>query len=97
MRTDEKKKEVKKPLTEAELKALRDAKAAARKIDIERALLLEKALPKMSQRQLRGVLRDKANDGGPGLTAAFGVVLGIVLDNTKTRENPFAKLASYPR
>jgi hypothetical protein len=91
------KKEVKKPLTEAELKALRDAKAAARKLDIENALALEKALPKMSHRQLRGVLRRKANDPGPGLTAAFGVVLGIVLDNTQTKENPFAKLVAYPR
>lgn len=91
------KKEIKKPLTEAELKALREVKATARKLDIEKAIALEAQLPKMSHRQLRGILRQKANDPAPGLTAAFGIVLGIVLDNTETKQNPFGKLAASPR
>lgn len=91
----EKKKEVKTAPTAEELKALREQKAQARKIDIEKAALLEKQLPKMTHRQLRAELRRKANDSG--LNAAFGVVLGIVLDNTETRQNPKGKLQAYPR
>ena len=52
---------------------------------------------KMTHRQLRGELRRLAADPGPGLTAIYGIVFGTVLENTKTRENPFAKLQAYPR
>ncbi len=52
---------------------------------------------KMSHRQLRGELRRLAKDPAPGLTAIYGIVFGTILENTKTRENPFAKLQAYPR
>jgi hypothetical protein len=52
---------------------------------------------KMNHRQLRGELRRLASDPAPGLTAIYGIVFGTILENTKTRENPFAKLQAYPR
>jgi hypothetical protein len=95
----EKKKEVRKPLTPEEQKSLSEAKAKARAEDRERANVLEKQLPRMTFRQLRGHLHRVVRNekGQPGLTAAFGIVLGIVLENTQTKENPFAKLQAYPR
>lgn len=88
------------------------AKAAAEKAEAdakaerERIALYGKAVEKMSHRQLRSELkktirREHFKEGGKrhpvaGLNIAFGTVLLAVLDNTKTAENPFAKLSSYP-
>lgn len=88
----EKKKE-KKPLTAEEIKALREAKAAARKLDAERAAALDAKLPHMSHRQVRGELR-RAIRRNP---EPWSIVSLIVLEGTQTKENPFAKLGEYPR
>jgi hypothetical protein len=45
--------------------------------------------------ELRKIVRNEKDQAG--LTAAFGVVLRIVLEGTQTPENPFAKLQAYPR
>jgi hypothetical protein len=97
--TENKKKEAKIVLTPEQQKALKEARAKERKEDLERAGELEKRLPKMSFRQVRGALKSQAkrpNDGSP-LTSAIALTMLTVLDNTKTRENPFAKLQAYPR
>lgn len=96
---DEKKKEVKKPLTQEELLARQKARAKEREEDHVRAEAIEKALPKMSFRQVRGALKAqirKPSDTSP-LTSAIALIMLTVLDNTKSRENPFAKLEAYPR
>ena len=79
-----------------EHKAQRAAEAKLREYNLA---LYSKRVDKMTQRQLQGELRSivRKEHGAPGLTAAFGVALGIVLKNTKTPENPFAKLGSYPQ
>jgi len=87
------KKKDKKPLTAEEIKTLREARAAARKLDQERAEALHKRLPKMSYRQLRGELRQAVRKN----PEPWSIVGLIVLENTQTRENPFAKLGAYPR
>jgi hypothetical protein len=87
------------PEQEAAALAEKQAREAAAKLERERIQRYEKSLPKMSFRQLRGELRRNArkpNDGSP-LTAGLASVLLTVLDNTKTRENPFGKLEAYPR
>lgn len=89
----DKKKETKKPLTAEELTALRAAKAAARKLDQERAELLAKQLPKMSYRQVRAELRNRIRKN----PEPWSIISLIVLENTQTKENPFAKLGAYPR
>ena len=97
--TENKKKETKVVLTPEQQKALKDARAKERKEDLERAVVLEKQLPKMSFRQVRGALKSQArkpNDGSL-LTSAIALTMLQVLDNTKTRENPFGKLQAYPR
>ena len=96
---DEKKKEVKKPLTQEELLARQKARAKEREEDKVRALAIEKMLPKMSFRQVRGELKRqirKPNDTSP-LTSAIAIICLTMLDNTKSVENPFAKLQAYPR
>jgi len=96
---DEKKKEVKKPLTLEELKASKEARAKARKEDAERAGVMEAKVPKLSFRQLRGELKRQArkpNDTSP-LTSALAAVCLIVLDNTKTPQNPNGRLEAFPR
>ncbi len=96
---NEKKKEVKKPLTQEELLARQKARAKEREEDRVRAEAIEKALPKMSFRQVRGALKAQAkrpSDGSP-LTSAIASIMLIVLDNTKSKENPFARLQAYPR
>ena len=96
---DEKKKEVKKPLTLEELKAAKEARAKARKEDLERSAVMEAKVPKLSFRQLRGELKRQArkpNDTSP-LTSALAAVCLIVLDNTKTPQNPNGRLEAFPR
>lgn len=90
---EKKNKESKKPLTAEEIKTLREARAAARKLDQERAEALHKRLPKMSYRQLRGELRQAIRKN----PEPWSIVGLIILENTQTRENPFAKLGAYPR
>ena len=81
-------------------KADADAKAEA-----ERVHLYGASLERMSHRQLRGELRrlikreyaGKPLEPQAGLNIALGAILLTVLENTQTKENPFAKLAAYPR
>jgi hypothetical protein len=59
----------------------------------------ERQVDAMTVRQLHGELRRQARkprDGSP-LTSALALVLGIVLSNTRTIENPLAKLEVFPR
>ena len=82
---------------------------AEKKAEAERIATFEARVPHMSHRQLsaeieRTLVRKEHVKIGkglyepqPGLTIAFGTVLGIVLAGTKTKENPFAKLSCYVR
>jgi hypothetical protein len=105
-------KKVKKVLTDEEkqalVKARKDAAAADRKVAESLALKLwvdgdPRKRSKMSFRQVRGELkriikRDMTKEGPQaGLGSALAGVLLTVLDNTNTKENPFGKLATYPR
>ena len=100
--TDEKK-PVKKQLTEAELKAIREARAKAREEDRARAIVLEAKVGGLSHRQLRGELnrkirRDKTKEGyNPGLDLALATVFLTVLEGTKTAQNPKGRLSHYVR
>jgi hypothetical protein len=84
----------------AVLKAQEDAKAERERIE-----LFSKSLPKLSHRQLRGELKravrreyaGKPPQPQAGLNIALAAILFTVLENTKTPENPFGKLHSYPR
>lgn len=102
MKFNEKKTERKK-LTEDERSALAQARAKARDEEKKVAEALAPRLPKMSHRQLRGeikrVVREDSHKEGfvPGLRIAFATCLLTVLDNTQTKENPFAKLSCYVR
>jgi hypothetical protein len=68
---------------------------------------LDKDLPGMTQRQLQGhlsrvVRKNTFKEHGvvghvAGLDIAEATVASIVLSNTKTKENPFAKLSHYIR
>jgi hypothetical protein len=63
----------------------------------ERKLVVfENEVSKMSQRQLQGTLRRFSRDKNSPLTAGLASILSTVLANTKTAENPFAKLSAYP-
>jgi hypothetical protein len=96
---ENKKKEAKVVLTPEQQKALKDARAKERKEDLERAVALEKQLPKMSFRQVRGALKSQArkpNDGSP-LSSAIATICLTMLDNTKTPQNPKGRLQAYPR
>lgn len=75
------------------------ARQAAAKLERERIERYEASLPGMSFRQIRGELRrnaKKPNDGSL-LTAGIAAIMLTVFENTKTKENPFAKLEAYPR
>lgn len=52
---------------------------------------------RMSYHQLRTELRKRAKAGEGFLCGGLAAILLIVLENTKTVENPFAKLEAYPR
>jgi hypothetical protein len=88
----------------AALAAAEKAKADA-KAERERVELWSKSVDKMSFHQVRGELRrlvKREHAGKPpqpqaGLTIAYGTLLGIVMDNTQSKENPFAKLSHYLR
>jgi hypothetical protein len=75
------------------------------KAERERVELYAKSLPNLSHRQLVGefkrLIRREYTGKPPapqaGLTIALGAILLTVLENTQTKENPFAKLAAYPR
>src|SRR6266700_6701578 len=73
------------------------ARQAAAKEERARIELYGKSLPNMSFRQLRGELHrtiKREYSGKPpspqaGLSILYGTVLLTVLENTKTRENPW--------
>jgi len=68
------------------------------KVEAARLLALEHALPRMSFRQLSGTIRTFIRkERVPGLNIAEAICASIVLANTQTKENPFAKLSSYLR
>lgn len=76
--------------------AVKVAEAKKRQEDL---LIYDKRVQKMTLRQLHGELRREARrpkDSSP-LTSALATVLGVVLKNTQTPENPLAKLWAYPR
>jgi hypothetical protein len=85
--------------------AVMEQAAKDRKAEEERLAVYQSGLEKMSHRQLRSVLVKtiKSEHAGrppvpqAGLTIALSTILLTVLDNTQTKENPFAKLGSYPR
>ena len=81
----------KKQLTDEELLALQKAKKEERERDLVAAGELEKRLPHLSHRQLRGELRciergERIGKGSfrPGQRIAFATALLAVLDVTKT-------------
>jgi hypothetical protein len=76
--------------------AQQQAKAEAQKQRAADLKTYGNRVRKMSFRQLRSELRRMVKNDS-GLNAAYAVVSLIVLENTKTRENPFAKLEAYPR
>jgi hypothetical protein len=80
------------PEQQTKVDAEKKAAEAAAKAEAERLEAYVKAVPKMSFKQLRGELRRKARGGD-----AFAVVLSTVLENTKTKQNPFATLSCYVR
>ena len=97
--SDEKKREPKKPPTAEELKAAKEARAKARKEDSDRAAVMEAKVSKLSFQQLRGELKRqsrKPNDTSP-LTSAIAAICLTMLDNTKTPQNPNARLEAFPR
>lgn len=93
------------PEQEAELKIAREKAAETAKAEEERLHKYGKRVQDMSHRQLRSelkkVLRGEHVGRPPvpqaGLTIAYSTVLLAVLENTQTKENPFAKLVAYPR
>ena len=93
------------PEQQAELAVLVKKAEEEKKAEAERVRLFNDTVPKMSHRQLRGTLRGlikREHIGKPpqpvaGLTIALSTVLLTVLENTKTKENPFAKMSAYPR
>jgi hypothetical protein len=91
-----------KPMTEEEklaLAALVQAKRDAETLRQEKLAQYDKRVIKMSFRQLRGELRRESRKPSDTsfLTAGIAAVMLTVLTNTQTKENPFAKLAAYPR
>jgi rubrerythrin len=92
-----------KPVLTAEqveaLKVLNALKVANAKKIQEDLNIYSVRVEKMTDRQLRSELQRtvKNEKGQAGLTAAFGVVLRVVLEGTQTPGNPFAKLGAYPR
>ncbi len=80
-------------------KAQADAKAEVAKQKQTDLKAYDKKVKGMSFRQLRGELQQQAKTPRDTsfLTSAIASVMLTVLENTKTRENPFAKLNAYPR
>lgn len=105
MKPQKKKALVLTPEEQAQILATQKLAAEEREKERQRIELYGKSLPKLSYRQLRGELKRlirREHAGKPpepqaGLTIALGVILSEVLSNTQTPENPFAKLAAYPR
>lgn len=93
------------PEAQAAALALAAKTLEEQKAEAERVHLYGASLEKMSHRQIRGELRraikrehaGKPPEPQPGLNILFATVLLTVLENTQTKENPFAKLAAYPR
>lgn len=93
------------PEEQAAALATFEKRQAEEKAERERIEIYGKSLSRMPQRQLQGELRrtirreyaGKPPQPQAGLTIAFATVLATVLKNTKTRENPFARLSAYPR
>jgi hypothetical protein len=93
------------PEEQAEIRAASEKRVAEAKAERERVELFGKAVVKMSDRQLRGELSravKREYAGKPpqpqaGLTILYSTVLLTVLENTKTPQNPWAKLEAYPR
>lgn len=93
------------PEQQAAASAAFEKNVADTKAEAERVHLYGAAVEKMSYRQLRGELRraikreyaGKPPEPQPGLNILLSTVLLTVLENTQTKENPFAKLAAYPR
>jgi hypothetical protein len=96
-------KKAKKVLTDEERATIAKSRKEAVAKDRKVAELLAATLPKLSHRQLRGELKriDRRNitkEGRDGdLGSGLAAVLLTILDNTKTKDNPFGKLTSYPR
>ena len=93
------------PEEQAKILADRAAKEAEQKAERERIELFGKSVEGMSHRQLVSELRKAVKreySGRPpqpkaGPNIAWASVMLIVLENTQTKENPFAKLSAYPR
>lgn len=94
------------PEQKAELQAALLKQQVDEKAERERVELFGKSLEKMSDRQIRGELRrlirrERTGDRPPqpqaGLTIALGSILLTMMETTQTPENPWAKLAAYPR
>jgi hypothetical protein len=89
----------------AEQKIAREKAAADAKAEAERIQLFGERVEKMTHKQLAGELRrtirreyaGKPPQPQAGLNILYGSVLLTVLENTQTKENPFAKLSSYLR
>ena len=93
------------PEEQAKILADREKAAAEAKAEEQHILLYGKTVEKMQFRQLRAELKKTVKReyaGRPpapqaGINILLGTVLLAVLENTQTKENPFAKLGAYPR
>ena len=81
------------------LAAAAQAKADAAKIKVAALHKYEGDLKAMPFRQLRAELRRESRrpSDSSALTSGYAAVMLAVLENTQTRENPFAKLSAYLR
>jgi hypothetical protein len=84
-------------------KAQADARVEAEKQRAADLKVLDQQIKGMSYNQLRGKLRNeihrKLKDEFilTGLNAAYAIASLVILENTQTKENPFAKLSSALR
>ena len=84
---------------EQQAEALADAekrREEARKREAE-LVIYSRRIDKMPHRQLQIELRKRARAGEGFLCGGLAAILSIVLENTKSAENPFAKVDAYPR
>lgn len=84
---------------EQQAEALADAekrREEARKREAE-LVVYSRRVDRMTHRQLRTELRKRAKAGEGFLCGGLAAILSIVLENTRTEENPLARLQAYPR
>jgi len=95
------------PEEQAKIQAALEAEKKAALAESERVQKWGESLPKMTFRQLNGAIRrfiprprkrgEEPKSVAGLINVAEAICLNIVLNDTKTKENPFAKLSTYVR